>query len=99
MAKNGYGFIFRTKHKYLFDALSNEQLGILWKKIIEYVEGGDSTNLCFQDDCIRISFLSIKEQIDEDRNKYNTVCTRNRNNGKGGGRPTAKPSDPEDTFG
>jgi hypothetical protein len=88
------GFILRPTHKYLAEVLSPEQLGNLWILILKYLED-DSATLEYKTEVEKLAFLSIKTQIDKDKEQYKKRCKLNRVNGKKGGRPPSKPSEPE----
>lgn len=76
-------FILYSKHKEVFDSLTDEQSGQLIKGIFEYVTTGKS-NLS---GLLNTVFIPIKQDLDRNNEVYEAVCERNRINGLKGGRP------------
>ena len=77
-------FVLFLDNKEIFDALSEEQAGVLIKAIFEYETTGILVEL---DPVLKIAFIPIKQSLDRNRNKWEDRCEKNRENGKLGGRP------------
>lgn len=86
-------FILHLDSLEIFDELTNEQAGILFKAIKSYNEGKEIE----LDFALRLAFLPFKKQFERDFEKYENVCNRNKNNGLSGGRPK-KPKKTEKTH-
>lgn len=82
MDKNS--FILYIHQKELFNALNDTQAGKLIKAIFQYEETGEIPNL---NSNTNIAFISIRTALDNNKEKYEKVVKRNRENGKKGGRP------------
>jgi len=76
-------FILHKDSLGILDILTDEQAGQLFKAIKNYQDGDDLKI----DDVIKLAFFQFKSQFDRDREKYEKICNRNRNNGLKGGRP------------
>lgn len=76
-------FILYNKYEEIFDQLSDEDGMKLLKAIFEY----SKTGKCILDGVLKAVFIPIKQDIDCNNEKYDTVCERNRLNGLKGGRP------------
>jgi hypothetical protein len=87
------GFILRPSYDYLLEALEDDQLGRLWRNIRQYQIECSAENIAFQSSAERLAFLSVKEQVDKDSEKYANKCRANAENGKQGGRPPKKSDD------
>lgn len=69
-------FILYTKYADVFEQLSDEDAGILIKAILEYAKTGNH-NL---EGMLKIIFTPIKQDIDYNNEKYESICERNREN-------------------
>lgn len=77
-------FILYTEQKELFHELTDEQAGILIKKIFDYVETGvrpDFSGMC------KMAFITIRQMLDRNAEKYEEKREKMSQNGKKGGRP------------
>lgn len=77
-------FVIYTASKEIVDMLNNEQSGILFKSILEYVTDGEPLEM---DGMTKIVFTTIKNYLDKDFETYEAKCESNRINGRKGGRP------------
>lgn len=84
-------FILYTEQKEVIDKLTDEQAGKLIKAIYEYVSTDRMPELEMTIDLV---FTLFKIALDKNKEKYQNVIERNRENGLKGGRPkkTKKPS-------
>lgn len=80
-------FILHLDSLSVLGELTDEQAGKLFKAIVAYNRG----EVLELDQVLRIAFNPFKNQFDRDMITYNSVCERNRENGKMGGRPPQKP--------
>jgi hypothetical protein len=83
-------FILHLDSLEVFNELTNEQAGILFKAIKSYNEGKE-VELDF---ALKLAFLPFKKQFERDSEKYQSVVERNKNNGSKGGRPK-NPKEPK----
>lgn len=77
-------FIMYLDYEEQFNMLSDAELGVLIRAIIEYEKTKEIPNL---DGIVKMAFSFIKGQLDRDREKYDEKCRKNRENGLKGGRP------------
>ena len=73
-----------------------EQFGRLMEALFDLDDGGDPQ---IEDDdmvAMAFAFMSLQQQID--REKYDKIVERNRENGKKGGRPKKNPENPNGFF-
>lgn len=84
-------FLLYNDNKELFEALTNEQAGILIKAIFAYSVGEEIEVL---DPVVKIALIPIKSALSRDSEKYKKTCENRAENGKKGGRP--KKEDVED---
>ena len=63
--------------KEVFDTLTDEQAGKLIKAIFQYQENGE---LIIQDSLLKIIMIPIRQAIDRNSDKYDSVCKRNAEN-------------------
>lgn len=61
-----------------FKLLTDEELGRLLRAVFNYEREG--VEPCEADEKIKIFFCMIKETLDRDRKRYETICNRNRLN-------------------
>lgn len=80
-------FVLYTKTKKIIDQLTNEQAGILFKRIFAYCSGEELEDV---DALTNMAFTIIQEYLDADYQKYLDKVSRNRANGLLGGRPKKK---------
>lgn len=64
--------------------LNDEEAGKLIKAIFEFEDTGQFSRL---DKSLQIAFIPIKNALNRNKEKYENVCERNRENGRLGGRP------------
>ena len=77
-------FIIHTDSLEILESLNNEQAGKLFKAIKKYQE--DQT-IIEEDQLIKIALIPFVSQFKRDKEKYDNMCKRNKENGKNGGRP------------
>jgi hypothetical protein len=70
-------FILYLEQKEIFNMLEDDEAGKLIKAIFEYEETGQTPNL---DKSIKIAFIPIKSVLDRNKEKYEKVVERNRQN-------------------
>jgi len=87
--QNRKSFILHIDSLDILEHLTDEQSGQLFKAIKSYMNGEE----ILLDALLNIAFIPIKNQLDRDLLKYNSICARNKANGLKGGRP-AKPKKP-----
>lgn len=90
MAEGKKSFILYCDQRGIFDKLSDEQAGKLIKHIFSYVSDENPQS----DFVTELAFESIKQQLKRDLKKYENYVTKQRENGKKGGRPKAKKPNP-----
>lgn len=79
-------FILYYDSQHLFNMLADTQAGRLIKAIYDYEINGTVPN-CDDDIAFKMAFTTIQLCLDREKEKYNSVCERNRLNGQKGGRP------------
>lgn len=89
MSEKRNSFVMYTEYKEHLKLLTPEQLGTLIFALFEYAENG--TEISTDNPVEKIAFSFIRAQMDRDNEKYLKICERNRENGKGGGRPKKNP--------
>ena len=77
MAKEQKGFIVYGDVKAVADELSDEQLGKLFRGMIEYFVSGKTPKFT---DILKYVFIPIKQQMDRDSDKYVKKCEKMRDN-------------------
>ena len=77
MSKDQKGFIVYGDTKSLADELTDEQLGKLFRGMLDYFVTGKAPKFT---GVLKFSFIPIKQQMDRDKEKYDTKCEKNRNN-------------------
>ena len=87
-------FLLKSSLIDVIKELSDEDTGKLFKGILNYVNYGDSKLTNY----LKVIFVPIKNEIDKNEEKYESICERNRLNGKKGGRPK-KEEKPTGLFG
>ncbi len=80
MKKN---FLLENKQKDTVDTLTDEEAGKLFKGIFNYVNTGDSG----LKGVLKAVFITFKQTIDENEEKYQERCEINKLNGSKGGAP------------
>lgn len=75
-------FILYLDRKKEIDLLSNEQCGILFKAIFEYVDTGNIPEI--EDLTVKVLFSFIASQIDENAKKWKETCQKRSEAGKKG---------------
>lgn len=98
MAENKKSFLLYVDLIHTVNQLPDDKAGQLFKHILSYV---NDENPITDDLITKISFEPIKQQLKRDLKKYESICDRNSNNGKLGGRPKnpKKPKKPTGLFG
>ena len=82
MEKNS--FVVYYSYRDTLADLTDEQVGRLFRALLTYeIDGIEPT---FEAE-LKIAFKFIKKDMDINQTKYENICTRNRENGKKGGRP------------
>ena len=77
MAKEQKGFIVYGDIKATADELSDEQLGQLFRGMIDYFVQGECPRFT---DSLKFAFIPIKQQMDRDADKYIEKCEKMRDN-------------------
>ena len=77
MASEQKGFIVYGDIKATSDELSDEQLGKLFRGMIDYFVDGKCPRFT---DSLKFAFIPIKQQMDRDADKYEKRCEKNRAN-------------------
>ena len=77
MAKEQKGFIVYGDIKATTDELSDEQLGQLFRGMIDYFVSGECPRFT---DSLKFAFIPIKQQMDRDADKYVKRCEKMREN-------------------
>lgn len=77
MSKDQKGFIVYGDIKATADELTNEQLGQLFRGMIDYFVQGECPRFT---DSLKFAFIPIKQQMDRDADKYVKKCEKMRNN-------------------
>lgn len=95
-------FVVYTSYREKFSRLSDEQMGILFRAMMEYQASGEIPSI--DDITVSVCFDIVKCDMDANNAKYNAVVKRNQENGKRGGRPRtesnpSKPKKPTGFFG
>ena len=96
MATGKDSFILYTKYVHVARKLSDEMAGKLYKMILEYVNDTDPQT---DEMVLDLLFEPIKQDLKEDLRRWESVCERNRENGKAGGRPRKAENNPENPAG
>ena len=78
-------FILYIERKKEIDMLSNEQCGILFKAIFEYVDTGNIPEI--EDLAVKLMFSVFKAQINREAEKWKETCRKRSEAGKRGGAP------------
>lgn len=90
MTKNS--FVLRNSYADIFADMADKQAGALIKVIFNYVTAKDVTE-GLQDVEVKMAWKFIKQDIDYDTEKYNSLCAKRAEYGKQGGRPKANALD------
>jgi len=69
-------FLLKKSQREVFDALSDEEAGILIKGVFKYLDTGNSE----LNGTLKAIFIPIKNDIDKNEENYQKVCERNREN-------------------
>lgn len=77
-------FVVYHSYSECLEDLSNEEIGILFKSMLEYSQTGEMPTLPRE---LKVAFRFIKQQMDADETKYMEECKRRSEAGKKGGRP------------
>ena len=77
MSKEQKGFIVYGDTKSLADELTDEQLGKLFRGMLDYFTSGKAPKFT---GVLKFAFIPIKQQMDRDSEKYDTKCKKNRDN-------------------
>ena len=86
-------FILHTSQYEAIECLSVEDKAALLDAIYQYAISGEVGSLPTG---AKIAFNFIRIRLDEDYERYQKICERNRNNGNKGGRPKKKPTETHD---
>nr|DAD95773.1 MAG TPA: hypothetical protein [Siphoviridae sp. cthh925] len=88
--ENKKSFVMYLDYEEHFNLLSDEELGMLVRTIMEYEKTRKIPQL---EGMTKMAFSFIKAQLDRDREKYEKKCQKNRENGAKGGRPKKNQTD------
>lgn len=75
MSKDQKGFIVYGDTKLLADELTDEQLGKLFRGMLDYFYTGKAPKFT---GVLKFTFIPIKQQMDRDKEKYDAKCEKNR---------------------
>ena len=75
--KERKGFVVYGDYKAVIDELDDEQVGKLFRGMMNYFVDGEDPNFA---DVLKFVFIPIKQQMDRDGSKYAKKCERNRQN-------------------
>lgn len=75
MDKDQKGFIVYGDTKLLADELTDEQLGKLFRGMLNYFDTGKAPKFT---GILKFAFIPIKQQMDRDKEKYDIKCEKNR---------------------
>lgn len=64
--------------------LTDAQLGVLFRGMLAYNRGEEPV---FADTIVQLAFSFVQPNMQRGREKYQSICERNRRNGAKGGRP------------
>lgn len=94
---NKKSFLLYKDQEEIFTSLNNEQAGLLIKSIFRYCNCGELPT----DPIIKLIFISIKQTLIRDQEKWESIAERNRENGLKGGRPSLdkNPEEPKEPSG
>lgn len=79
----------------VFEELTDEQAGKLIKHLLSYVNDKDPKT---EDQIVKIAFISLKQTLKRDLQKYDKYIQKQTVNGSKGGRPP-KPKEPKPFYG
>lgn len=101
MAENKKSFILYCDLIHTVEQMPDDKAGLLFKHILRYV---NDKNPITDDLIIKLTFEPVKQQLKRDLQKYYSICDRNKENGKKGGRPvkqeyTENPEEPKKPTG
>ena len=83
-AEQKNSFLLYLEHEEFVNELSDEEAGKLIKGIFEYVKTGQTPSLSPES---KMAFISIRQDLDRNAEKYEAKCEALRLNGLKGGRP------------
>lgn len=89
-------FLIPMKQREKVDGLSDQDAGKLFKLIFAY-EAGDLTEIPTDRAGTAFEF-GFKQDLDENRTKYEATCEKNKVNGLKGGRPKKQPKQTDELF-
>lgn len=84
MANGKKAFVLYCDIRHTVQHLTDEQAGILFKHILDYV---NDLNPVTNDVVIKLAFEPVKQQLKRDLKKWEQFIDKQRENGKRGGRP------------
>lgn len=91
----GQSFVVYAELEKQIDRLTDEQVGQLFRAMFQY---NRSEEPFFTDPMVGMAFDFVRPIMDRNREKYEAICEKNRQNGAKGGRPR-KPKKPSGYFG
>ena len=97
MAEGKKGFVLYIKHRELINCLSNEDAGILIKKIFDYCSDLNPADTGHP--LVEVAFTAIRADLKEDLEKWRNKSEANKRNGLLGGRPKKKEENPKNPDG
>ena len=77
-------FLMYHEYREILEDLTNEELGMLFRAILDYEIDGVEPNFTGM---LKMAFKVIKGNLDRDSQKYDKRCETSSENGKLGGRP------------
>jgi hypothetical protein len=87
---NKKSFLVYCDIQNIVESMTDSEAGLFFKAMLDY---GNMEEVRKLPENLVFLFMSIKNQMDRDLEKYSDICERNRINGLRGGRP-AKPKEP-----
>ena len=87
---NKKSFVVYCDIQNIVESMTDSEAGLFFKAMLDYGNTGEAREL---PEKLVFLFMSTKNQMDRDSEKYRNICERNRLNGKKGGRPR-KPKKP-----
>ena len=85
MREDAKSFLVYDDIEAVLDELTDEQVGKLFRGMVSYHSSGDDPEFT---GILKYVFIPIRQTMDRNAEKYRTICEKNRENGRLGGRQT-----------
>ena len=95
MAEGKKSFQLFTEYKSILDHLTDEEIGIVFRWVFDYV---NDLNPEEPKGVLGAIIQPIKNNLKRDLEKWKAKCERNKENGRKGGRPRKNPENPDGFF-